>query len=68
MTVTPPDAKTEERYLKLLMDPLDLCAKYKPKFGAVDKQGVTGRQWKPLPGRASCGRKTRCSRAALGIR
>jgi hypothetical protein len=50
VTPTPPNAKTEERYLKLLMDPLEVCAKYKPKFGTVDKDGVTLEAFKTLYG------------------
>ena len=47
---TPLDKNTEDRYLKLLMDPLELCAKYKPKFGKVDKKGVTLSGFKTLYG------------------
>ena len=36
----------EARYLKLLLDPLDKCANYKPKFGSADKQGVSLAQFK----------------------
>jgi hypothetical protein len=31
----------DQKYLKLLMSPLELCAEYKPKFGKEDKKGVT---------------------------
>jgi len=46
---TPPD-KTEESYLKLLLDPLDKCANYKPKFGSVDSKGVSLSEFKDLYG------------------
>jgi len=44
----PPDS--ERRYLNLLLDPLDACAKYKPKFGTEDSAGVTLEQFKMLYG------------------
>jgi hypothetical protein len=31
----------EERYLKLLLDPLEECARYKPKFGTNDEEGIS---------------------------
>lgn len=31
----------EERYLKLLLDPLEECAHYKPKFGTNDEDGIS---------------------------
>jgi hypothetical protein len=42
--------KIDERYLALLMDPLDLCSQYKPKFGKEDKDGVTLAGFKTLYG------------------
>jgi len=47
---TPTEAKTEEKYLKLLMDPLEKCAIYKPKLGTADKTGVTLAGFKTLYG------------------
>lgn len=44
----PPDS--EKRYLNLLLDPLDACAKYKPKFGTNDSAGVSLEQFKILYG------------------
>jgi hypothetical protein len=44
----PPEA--EQRYLNLLLDPLDACAHYKPKFGTEDSAGVTLEQFKILYG------------------
>lgn len=44
----PPDA--EQRYLNLLLDPLDGCANYKPKFGTEEKEGVSLTQFKTLYG------------------
>lgn len=40
----------DAQYLKLLLDPLDKCANYKPKFGSADKTGVTLAQFKSLYG------------------
>src|SRR5437762_1771607 len=40
----PPEA--EQGYLNLLLDPLDACAQYKPKFGTEDIAGVTLEQFK----------------------
>ena len=31
----------EERYLNLLLDPLEECAKYKPKFGTNEEDGIS---------------------------
>lgn len=31
----------EARYLRLLLDPLDECASYKPRFGSDEKQGLS---------------------------
>lgn len=45
-SLPPPDA--EQRYLNLLLDPLDACAQYKPKFGTDDSAGVTLEQFKTL--------------------
>jgi hypothetical protein len=44
----PPDS--EQRYLNLLLDPLDACARYQPKFGTEDSTGVTLEQFKILYG------------------
>jgi hypothetical protein len=44
----PPDS--EQRYLNLLLDPLDARAHYKPKFGTEDSAGVTLEQFKVLYG------------------
>lgn len=43
------DAKTS-RYLDILLDPLKACAKYKPKFGTDDDEGVSLDQFKILYG------------------
>jgi hypothetical protein len=45
-----PHDETEERSLKLLMDPLERCATYKPQFGTAGTKGVTLAQFKPLYG------------------
>jgi hypothetical protein len=42
--------KTELRYLNLLLDPLDACAKYKPKFGTDEQGGISLEQFKSLYG------------------
>lgn len=34
-------SRHEERYLNLLLDPLDECANYKPKFGTNDEDGIS---------------------------
>jgi len=44
----PPDS--ERRYLNLLLDPLNACSRYKPKFGTNDSAGVTLEQFKILYG------------------
>lgn len=44
------DTKIEDRYLKLLMDPLERCAEYKPKLGSSDKRGVDWEGFKTLYG------------------
>jgi len=36
-----PPPGEEERYLNLLLDPLDSCAQYRPKFGTGEEEGVT---------------------------
>lgn len=43
-------SETEARYLELLMDPLEKCAKYRPKFGTTDKTGVALAGFKDLYG------------------
>lgn len=32
-----PDSSDDERYLELLLNPLDICARYTPKFGTNEK-------------------------------
>ncbi len=46
-----PDPGREQRYLNLLLDPLDSCAAYKPKFGTDEDEGVNLDQFKTLYGR-----------------
>ncbi len=45
-----PDPSAEQRYLNLLLDPLDGCAGYKPKFGTDEEEGVSLSQFKVLYG------------------
>ena len=44
------NASTEERYLNLLLDPLDKCAEYKPKFGSDRTKSVSLEQFRVLYG------------------
>ncbi len=44
-----PDSSDDERYLELLLNPLDICARYTPKFGTNEK-GVSLEQFKMLYG------------------
>ncbi len=44
----PPEA--EQRYLNLLLDPVDACAQYKPKFGTDEDEGVSLEQFKIMYG------------------
>ena len=44
------EASNEERYLNLLLDPLDKCADYKPKFGSDKKKSVSLEQFRVLYG------------------
>lgn len=41
-------AGTEQRYLDLLLGPLDECASYKPKFGTDEEEGVSLAQFKQM--------------------
>lgn len=43
-------SRHEQRYLNLLLDPLDECAKYKPKFGTDNAEGVSLDQFKDMYG------------------
>lgn len=45
-----PDPGQEQRYLNLLLDPLDACATYKPKFGTNEEEGVSLEQFKMIYG------------------
>lgn len=45
-----PDPVIEEKYLKLLLDPLELCARYEPKFGKEDEEGLKLAGFKALYG------------------
>jgi hypothetical protein len=40
----------EERYLNLLLEPLDLCANYKPKFGTSEDEGISLEQFRTMYG------------------
>lgn len=41
---------TEQRYLNHLLDPLETCADYKPKFGTEEKKGVNLEQFRRMYG------------------
>jgi hypothetical protein len=41
----------DDRYLKLLLDPLDECANYKPKLGTDEEEGVSLDEFKDLYGK-----------------
>jgi hypothetical protein len=45
-----PSPEWEEKYLNLLLDPLDACANYKPKFGTEEAAGVSLEQFKTMYG------------------
>jgi hypothetical protein len=44
------EPSTEQRYLNLLLDPLDACANYKPKFGTDEAGGISLEQFKLMYG------------------
>lgn len=46
----PTPSPHEERYLNLLLDPLDECARYRPKFGTDEEEGVSLEQFKNMYG------------------
>jgi len=48
-----PPPESEQRYLNLLLDPLDACAHYKPKLGTEDKKGVSLEQFKRVRSRVA---------------
>lgn len=45
-----PQPDRELHYLNLLLDPLDACANYKPKFGTDNEEGVSLDQFKIMYG------------------
>jgi hypothetical protein len=45
-----PAPATEQRYLNLLLDPLDVCANYKPKLGTDEQEGVSLERFKAMYG------------------
>src|SRR5947207_4063675 len=45
-----PPPEKEQEYLNLLLDPLDGCANYKPKFGTDEEEGVSLSQFKVMYG------------------
>lgn len=44
----PPSTDVDQRYLALLLDPLDSCASYKPKFGTDEADGISLDQFQTM--------------------